>query len=57
MPMMEKMMQSLLSKELLYPAIKELSDKFPDWLAENKQRLSEQEFDRSRSIKKIFKFM
>ena len=34
LPMMETMMQSLLSKDLLYPAIRDLADKFPGWLAE-----------------------
>ena len=44
--MMETMMQSLLSKELLYPAIKDLADKFPDWLADKRQELSVDEFER-----------
>ena len=46
LPMMETMMQSLLSKELLYPAVKDLADKFPDWLADNRDKLPSDEFDR-----------
>ncbi len=46
MPMMEHMMQTLLSKDLLYPAVKDLADRYPDWLAENRQKLAEEEFDR-----------
>ncbi len=40
-------MQSLLSKELLYPAIKDMAEKFPDWLAQNRQKLEKEDFDRS----------
>ena len=45
MPVLESMMKSVLSKELLYPPLKDLSDKYPDWLAENRQKLSEKDFD------------
>jgi len=45
LPMMEGMMQSLLSKELLYPALKEMADKFPDWLANNRSKISESQYD------------
>jgi peroxin-19 len=45
-PMMEGMMQSLLSKDLLYPAIKEMSDKFPDWLADHRSSLPAEDFIR-----------
>lgn len=44
LPMMEGMMQSLLSKELLYPAMKDMNDKFPDWLADNRPNLSEADY-------------
>merc|ERR1712179_75440 len=44
LPMMEGMMQSLLSKDLLYPAIKELADKYPDYLADNRSNLSDEQF-------------
>jgi len=44
MPMMEGMMQSLLSKDLLYPAMKELAEKYPDYLADNRAKLSEDQY-------------
>ena len=44
--MMETMMQTLLSKNLLYPAIKDLAEKFPDWLADNRLKLSDAEFEK-----------
>jgi len=40
LPMMEGMMQSLLSKELLYPAIKDMNSQFPAWLDDNKDKIS-----------------
>ncbi len=46
LPMMETMMQTLLSKNLLYPAIKDLAEKFPDWLADNRLKLSDAEFEK-----------
>jgi len=46
MPMMEGMMQSLLSKDLLYPAIKDMNQKFPDWLADNRKSLSEADYQK-----------
>ncbi len=46
LPVMEHMMQSLLSKELLYPAVKDLAEKYPQWLADNRSELSEEDFDR-----------
>ena len=36
LPMIETMMQSLLSKDLLYPAIRDLADKYPGWLEKEK---------------------
>ena len=44
LPMMEGMMQSLLSKELLYTPMKDIAEKFPDWLADNRNKISEEEF-------------
>jgi len=43
LPMMEGMMQSLLSKELLYPAIKDMNSQFPAWLDDNKDKISAEE--------------
>ncbi|KAI8433241.1 hypothetical protein MSG28_015317 [Choristoneura fumiferana] len=46
LPFMQGMMQSLLSKEVLYPSLKELVDKYPAWLEENKGKVSQDEYDR-----------
>ncbi|XP_052123328.1 peroxisomal biogenesis factor 19 isoform X2 [Frankliniella occidentalis] len=43
---MQQMMLSLLSKELLLPPFKELSEKYPAWLEENKSKISEEDFKR-----------
>ncbi|KAL4711373.1 hypothetical protein ACJJTC_019214 [Scirpophaga incertulas] len=45
-PFMQGMMQSLLSKEVLYPSLKELIDKYPAWLAENKGKIEQSEYER-----------
>ena len=45
LPVLETMMKSILSKDLLYPPLKELSEKYPEWLADHRQNLSEQDFD------------
>ena len=39
LPMMEGMMQSLMSKELLYPPMRDIADKFPGWLADNRNKI------------------
>ena len=44
LPMIEGKMQSLLSKDLLYPPMKELAEKFPDWLADNRNKVTKDEF-------------
>lgn len=44
MQMMEGMMQNLLSKDVLYPTMKEISKEYPDWLRENRTKLLEEEY-------------
>lgn len=46
LPFMQGMMQSLLSKEVLYPSLKELVDKYPSWLNENKAKIEQSEYER-----------
>ncbi|KAK0091577.1 hypothetical protein PV326_002997 [Microctonus aethiopoides] len=46
LPFMQGMMQSLLSKEILYPALKELADKYPSWLNEKKDIFSAEEIEK-----------
>lgn len=38
-PFMQDMMQSLLSKDVLYPSLKDLVDRYPAWLTEKKESL------------------
>lgn len=45
-PFMQGMMQSLLSKDVLYPPLKDLVDKYPDWLDEKKSSLASVDFER-----------
>ena len=44
LPVLESMMKSILSKDLLYPPLKDLCDKYPEWLAEKRTQLSEDEY-------------
>ncbi|CAH1798044.1 unnamed protein product [Owenia fusiformis] len=46
LPMMQGMMKSLLSKEILYPSLKEISEKYPAWLSDNRESLSKEDKDR-----------
>ncbi|XP_014234654.1 peroxisomal biogenesis factor 19 [Trichogramma pretiosum] len=46
LPFMQGMMQSLLSKDVLYPSMKDLIDKYPAWLDENREKLSPEELAR-----------
>ncbi|XP_054712864.1 peroxisomal biogenesis factor 19-like [Uloborus diversus] len=45
MPLMQNVMQKLMSKELLYPSLKEIVDKYPQWLTDNKPSLKEEEYE------------
>lgn len=46
LPFMQGMMQSLLSAEVLLPSLKDLSGKYPQWLAENGDKIEPQEKER-----------
>ncbi|XP_014216502.1 peroxisomal biogenesis factor 19 [Copidosoma floridanum] len=46
LPFMQGMMQSLLSKDVLYPSLKDIIDKYPAWLDEKKSTLSPADFTR-----------
>lgn len=43
--LIDGMMEQLLSKELMYEPIKKVTEKFPDWLEENKGKLPEAEYE------------
>ncbi|XP_031558948.1 peroxisomal biogenesis factor 19-like [Actinia tenebrosa] len=46
MPLMQGMMKNLLSKEILYPSLKELNEKYPEWLESNKSKHSSEDHGR-----------
>lgn len=52
-PQLFDLMQNLLSKELLYPALKDLSPKFEEWLEKNRPTLSKADRKRFRKQKDI----
>ncbi|XP_068621876.1 peroxisomal biogenesis factor 19 [Battus philenor] len=52
-PFMQGMMQSLLSKEVLYPSLKDLVDRYPIWLAENKSKIEQTEYERFEKQQKL----
>lgn len=52
-PQIFDLMQNLLSKELLYPALKDLSPKFEDWLKKNASTLSKGDKKRFRKQRDI----
>lgn len=54
MPMMQDMMQTLLSKNVLYPSLKEISGKYPAFLAANENNLEAKEMEQ---YKKQFELM
>ncbi|XP_013192579.1 peroxisomal biogenesis factor 19 [Amyelois transitella] len=54
-PFMQGMMQSLLSKEVLYPSLKELVDKYPAWLRDNKGKIDQSEYDRFEQQQELMK--
>nr|XP_016502706.1 PREDICTED: peroxisome biogenesis protein 19-2-like [Nicotiana tabacum] len=44
----ETMMQQLLSKEILYEPMREIGERYPKWLEDNKSKLSSEEYERYR---------
>lgn len=46
LPFMQGMMQSLLSKDVLYPSLQDILDKFPAWLEENGSKITPEEKER-----------
>ncbi|XP_056334405.1 peroxisomal biogenesis factor 19 [Danio aesculapii] len=46
LPIMQSIMQNLLSKEVLYPSLKEITVKYPEWLESNRQSLPSDQFTR-----------
>ncbi|KAK9876020.1 hypothetical protein WA026_011136 [Henosepilachna vigintioctopunctata] len=54
-PFMQGMMQSLLSKEVLYPSLKDVLDRFPEWLSKNKEKLTSEDNVRYQNQQKLMK--
>jgi len=46
LPMLGGMMRSILSKEVLHPSLQEIANIYPSWLAENKETLSDGDYER-----------
>ncbi|KAG8449966.1 hypothetical protein GDO86_016593 [Hymenochirus boettgeri] len=44
LPLMQNIMQNLLSKEVLYPSLKEITDKYPEWLRTHRESLAPEEY-------------
>ncbi|KAI8388846.1 Pex19 protein [Radiomyces spectabilis] len=42
---LEGMMSQLMSKEMLYEPMKEMAQKYPEWLAENKDKITQAEYE------------
>lgn len=55
LPFMEGMMQSLLSAEILLPSIKELLEKFPKYLTDNAEKLTDEEKERYTKQLELYK--
>ncbi|XP_070701849.1 peroxisomal biogenesis factor 19 [Pempheris klunzingeri] len=53
LPIMQSIMQNLLSKEVLYPSLKEITSKYPEWLDANKPSLSPEDYQRYEQQAKI----
>lgn len=43
---METMMRDLLSKEILHEPMKEIGERYPTWLEENKAKLTQEDYTR-----------
>lgn len=55
LPFMQQMMQSLLSKDILHPALISIIEKYPQWLEDNKSKLSSHDFQRYSEQLKLMK--
>ncbi|XP_064355115.1 peroxisomal biogenesis factor 19 [Dromaius novaehollandiae] len=46
LPIMQNIMQNLLSKEVLYPSLKEITEKYPEWLRLHRDSLPEEQYEK-----------
>ncbi|KAM6234374.1 peroxisomal biogenesis factor 19 isoform 2-T2 [Porphyrio hochstetteri] len=49
LPVMRSIMQSLLSKDVLYPSLKEITEKYPEWLRRRGAALPAEQYERYRA--------
>ncbi|XP_071884307.1 peroxisomal biogenesis factor 19 [Anas platyrhynchos] len=49
LPVMQSLLQHLLSKEVLYPSLKEITEKYPEWLREQRAVLPAAQYERYRA--------
>ncbi|EEB19341.1 Peroxisomal biogenesis factor, putative [Pediculus humanus corporis] len=55
LPMMQKMIQNLLTKDVLHPALSSIVEQYPEWLEKNKSVLSSNDFDNYTQQYKLMK--
>ncbi|KAL8184902.1 UNVERIFIED_CONTAM: Peroxisome chaperone and import receptor [Gekko kuhli] len=48
LPLMQSIMQNLLSKDVLYPSLKEITEKYPEWLHIHRDSLPKEQYDKYR---------
>ncbi|NP_001089075.1 peroxisomal biogenesis factor 19 L homeolog [Xenopus laevis] len=53
LPLMQNIMQNLLSKEVLYPSLKEITEKYPDWLRSHRDSLPAEEYNKYKEQHKL----
>uniref|UniRef100_A0A5K1UI05 Peroxisomal biogenesis factor 19 n=1 Tax=Sus scrofa TaxID=9823 RepID=A0A5K1UI05_PIG len=46
LPIMQSIMQNLLSKDVLYPSLKEITEKYPEWLQVHRESLPPEQFEK-----------
>ncbi|KYO41066.1 peroxisomal biogenesis factor 19 isoform X1 [Alligator mississippiensis] len=46
LPIMQSIMQNLLSKDVLYPSLKEITEKYPEWLHSHRDSLPEEQYEK-----------
>ncbi|XP_066842180.1 peroxisomal biogenesis factor 19 isoform X1 [Anser cygnoides] len=49
LPVMQSLLQHLLSKEVLYPSLKEITEKYPEWLQRHRAALPAAQYERYRA--------
>ncbi|KAM6365117.1 LOW QUALITY PROTEIN: peroxisomal biogenesis factor 19 [Pluvialis apricaria] len=49
LPVMRSIMQTLLSKDVLYPSLKEITEKYPEWLRQHGEALPAEQYERYRA--------